>query len=313
MKVENNFSNWIQITRGVRQGCALSPDLFALYGENIMKAMEDMDGVKVGGVNINNLRYVDDALVIAESLEQLQALMNVLNEESVERGLNINIKKTESMLVTKKREVPECKITVDGKEIKQVKSFKYLGSTITEDGKCKSDITKRINIARSNFSLLKAILTNTKISKKTRINLIRTYVWSSLLYGAESWTIDKEMEKKINATEMWCYRRMLKVSWTKHVTNAEILRRVGNPDRLMDVIRSRQLKFLGHVLRSDGVEKLALTGKIEGRRDRGRQRNKYFDQFGISIKNCDFIRGSLERENWRRMIRQRSWRDTPPW
>ena len=313
VKIDNNFSNWVHITRGVRQGCVLSPDLFALYGEQIMKALEDMDGVKVGGVNINNLRYVDDALVIAESLEQLQALMEVLKDESLEKGLEINIKKTETMVISKKKEVPECKVVLDGKELKQVKSFKYLGSTITEDGKCRNDIIKRIHIAKSNFSTLKPILTNGKISKRTRINLIRTYVWSSLLYGAESWTIDKEMEKKISAAEMWFYRRMLKVSWTKRVTNTEILRRVGNPDRLLDVIRSRQLKFLGHVLRADGVEKLSLTGKIEGKRDRGRQRTKYLDQFGISITHCDFIRGSYDRDNWREMIRLRSWRDSPPW
>ena len=263
--------------------------------------------------NINNLRYVDDALGIAESLEQLRALMEVLKDESLEKGLEINLKKTETMVISKKKEVPECKVVLDGKELKQVKSFKYLGSTITEDGKCRNDIIKRIHIAKSNFSTLKPILTNGKISKRTRINLIRTYVWSSLLYGAESWTIDKEMEKKISAAEMWFYRRMLKVSWTKRVTNTEILRRVGNPDRLLDVIRSRQLKFLGHVLRADGVEKLSLTGKIEGKRDRGRQRTKYLDQFGISITHCDFIRGSYDRDNWREMIRLRSWRDSPPW
>jgi hypothetical protein len=239
--------------------------------------------------------------------------MGVLKEESLDKGLEINIKKTETMVITKKKEVPECKVTLDGKELKQVKKFKYLGSIITEDGKSKSDILQRIHIAKSNFSLLKAILTNGKISKKTRINLIRTYVWSSLLYGAESWTMDKEMEKKISAAEMWFYRRMLKVSWTKRVTNAEILRRVGAPDRLLDAIRSCKLKFLGHVLRSDGVEKLALTGKIEGKEDRGRQRIKYLDQFGISINNCDFIRGALDRDNWRRMVRQRSWKDMPPW
>merc|ERR1719244_2287 len=96
------------------------------------------------------------------------------------------------------------------------------------------------------------------------------------------------MERRISAAELWFYRRMLKVSWTKHVSNEEILRRVGNPVRLMDVIRNRQLRFLGHVIRKDGVEKLALTGKIEGKRDRGRQRLKYLDQFGVK-SNTEFI------------------------
>ena len=312
VKIDNHLSKWIQICRGVRQGCVLSPDLFALYGENIMKALEDLVGVKVGGVNINNLRYVDDAVIIAESEEQLQQLMNVVEEESAKKGLKINMKKTETMVVTKKKEVPKCTIKLGGEELKQVKRFKYLGSIITEDGRSTSDIIQRINIARSNFNALKIILTNKKISKKTRLNLICTYVWSSLLYGAESWTISKEMERRISAAELWFYRRMLKVSWTKHVSNEEILRRVGNPVRLMDVIRNRQLRFLGHVIRKDGVEKLALTGKIEGKRDRGRQRLKYLDQFGAK-SNTEFIHSAQEREDWRSMIRQRPPRDSPPW
>ena len=277
-----------------------------------MKALEDLVGVKVGGVNINNLRYVDDAVIIAESEEQLQQLMNVVEEESAKKGLKINMKKTETMVVTKKKEVPKCTIKLGGEELKQVKRFKYLGSIITEDGRSTSDIIQRINIARSNFNALKIILTNKKISKKTRLNLICTYVWSSLLYGAESWTISKEMERRISAAELWFYRRMLKVSWTKHVSNEEILRRVGNPVRLMDVIRNRQLRFLGHVIRKDGVEKLALTGKIEGKRDRGRQRLKYLDQFGAK-SNTEFIHSAQEREDWRSMIRQRPPRDSPPW
>ena len=313
VKIDNQLSNWIQINRGVRQGCVLSPDLFALYGENIMKGIEDLDGVKVGGVNINNLRYVDDAVFIAESEEQLQQLMNVVKEESAKKGLMINMKKTETMVVTKKKEVPECTIRLDGKELKQVKRFKYLGSILTEDGRSTSDIIQRIHIARSNFNTLKVILTNGRIDKKTRLNLITTYVWSALLYGAESWTINKEMEKRINAAELWFYRRMLKVSWTKHVSNEEILRRVGNPDRLMDVIRDRQLRFLGHVIREDGVEKLVLTGKIEGKRDRGRQRLKYLDQFGVTITKSDFIHGAERRDDWRSMVRLRSYRDSPPW
>ena len=96
------------------------------------------------------------------------------------------------------------------------------------------------------------------------------------------------------------------------MSNEEILRRMGNPVRLMDIIRKRQLRFLGHVVRQDGVEKIALTGKIEGRRERGRQRHKYLDQFGVE-SNVEFIQKAQDREEWRRMIRQRPPRDSPPW
>ena len=110
VKIDNHLSKWIQICRGVRQGCVLSPDLFALYGENIMKALEDLVGVKVGGVNSNNFRYVDDAVILADSEEQLQQSINIVEEGSAKRGLKINMKKTETIMVTKKMEVPKCRI-----------------------------------------------------------------------------------------------------------------------------------------------------------------------------------------------------------
>ncbi|GFN86282.1 retrovirus-related pol polyprotein from type-1 retrotransposable element r2 [Plakobranchus ocellatus] len=97
MKIENKTSTFQDIKRGVRQGCVLSPDLFSLYSEIIMRNLENHPGIKVGGQNINNLRYAHDTVLIAENKEDLQKLLNIVEEESRKKGLELNSKKTEVM------------------------------------------------------------------------------------------------------------------------------------------------------------------------------------------------------------------------
>ncbi|GFO04754.1 retrovirus-related pol polyprotein from type-1 retrotransposable element r2 [Plakobranchus ocellatus] len=97
IRIENKTSTFQDIKRGVRQGCVLSPDLFSLYSEIIMRNLENHPGIKVGGKNINNLRYADDTVLIAENKEDLQKLLNIVEEESRKKGLELNSKKTEVM------------------------------------------------------------------------------------------------------------------------------------------------------------------------------------------------------------------------
>ncbi|GFN92294.1 retrovirus-related pol polyprotein from type-1 retrotransposable element r2 [Plakobranchus ocellatus] len=99
MRIENKTSTFQDIKRGVRQGCVLSPDLFSLYSEIIMRKLENHPGIKVGGQNINNLRYADDTVLIAENKEDLQKLLNIVEEENRKKGLELNSKKTEVLAI----------------------------------------------------------------------------------------------------------------------------------------------------------------------------------------------------------------------
>ena len=107
MRVENELSEFTQIQRGVRQGCAFSPDLFNLYSEMILRELEGLQGFVVGGHNMNNLRYADDTALTSDSAEKLQKLLDKVVEESRKKGLTINCKKTECMVVSKKAEKPQ--------------------------------------------------------------------------------------------------------------------------------------------------------------------------------------------------------------
>lgn len=268
----DKMSEYVDIRSGVRQGCVMSPDLFSLYSELIMRNISDFEGIKVGGVNLNNLRYADDTTLLADSQQKLQDMLNRVVAESELKGLEINKKKSFTMVFSKKEINPGCNITVNGEMLIQVQSFSYLGSMVSADGRSDTEIKRRIGIAKTTYKKLEKVLNSKCITLDTRMRLLKCYVWSTLLYGCESWTISQVMERRIMAAEMWFLRRMFKIRWTDKITNNEVLRRARTGRELIRTIIGRQIGFLGHAMRKDKIEALVLTGKIEGNRGRGRPR-----------------------------------------
>ena len=152
-----------------------------------------MPGLEIGGKMIN-LRYADDTALIAENQKDLQNLLKVVKNESREKGLDLNSKKTEVMVISKKT-TPECNIFVDGTKLKQKQSFKYLGTLITQDGRSHSEVKTRIAQAKIVFQKMKSILTNKSMSMATRQRVLQCYVEPFLMYGCETWTITKPIPK----------------------------------------------------------------------------------------------------------------------
>ena len=313
MRIDNEFGDSTQIKRGVRQGCVFSPDLFNLYSERIMRELDSAEGFVIGGHNLNNIRFADDAVLIAASKEKLQVLLNKVAEESKKRGLSINCKKTECMVISKK-DSPSCELYLEGTLIKQVQKFIYLGSVITTSGKCDPEIKRRIALAKDAFQRLEHILRNRKISMETKKRVLECYVISTLTYGCECWTISAQMEERLKAAEMWFLRRMLRISYIDHVTNETVLIRANTTRKLMKIIRRRQLEFLGHVMRKEGMEDLILNGKIQGTRSRGRPRQTYMESLCNWMRNqlpeeemknitvINILRTTKDRQSWRAMI-----------
>ena len=307
VRVDGELSEYTNIKRGVKQGCVMSPDLFNLYNEVILRNLDESEGLKANGENLNNLRYADDTSLLAGSEEDLQRLLNIVVEESEKLGLSLNVKKTECMVVSKKKNNPECKLFSKGEQIRQVQKFKCLGYTLTCDGKCRTEIKKRIAIVRASFQKMSTILKNRNISFLTRLRVLKTYVWSILLYKCETWTITVETKKSLKAAEMWFYRKMVRISWKEKRTNESILEETNQERSLINTIRKRQLKFLGHICRHKGLEFLSLTGKIEGTRSRGRQRITFLDSLssfvtGNNKDNIALLRMTEDRDRWRIMI-----------
>ena len=257
----------------------MSPDFFNLYSEHILRRLEESnDGVTINGVCINNIRYADDTALIADSEEGLQRLLDLVLDASSDEGLESNCKKTFCMVVSKERQPPTCNLICNGTGIEQVNSFNYLGSMLTSDGRCEKEIRRRIGMAKTSFNQMSPVLKDRKLSIPLKVRLLKCFIWSVLLYGCESWTLSAALTRNIEATEMWFYRRMLRVSYTAHETNISVLQRMGQERQLLRTIKERQTRFTGHIIRKGELEDPILAGKVQGKKARGGQRLLFLNQ-----------------------------------
>ena len=155
-------------------------------------------------------------------------------------GLNMNVAKTKTMLMSRNQDA-EVNIMIDGNRLEQVQSFKYLGQKVTDDGKNQNEIKCRSEMARSRFTEMRSIFTSRSISTATKIRLLKCYVHSVLLYGSETWTLNKEMERKISSFEMWTYRRIGRISWKRMMSDEEVCALLKLKRELLVTVKRRKL------------------------------------------------------------------------
>ena len=164
------------------------------------------------------------------------------------------------------------------------------------------EIRRRIGIARTAFDSMAKILTWRNISIELRSRIAKCYIWSTLLYGARTWTLTKVTSDKLETFEMWLHRRMLRISWKEHKTNGEALPKMKTKRSLINTIKKRKCQYFGHIIRGNGVQRLLLEGRINGRRGRGRRRTMWTDNIKEWTKiSYDCIRVAQDRERWRSM------------
>ena len=313
VRMDDSFTDEFDIKRGVRQGCILSPKLFNLYSEEVFKDLDHLEGIVIGGRNINNIRYADDTALIANSEEGLQMIVDEVNERSKSLGLYMNVTKTKVMLMHKKEEDKKVTILVGGKELKQVKSYLYLGQMVTSDGRCDTEIKRRIGIAKSSFGKMKDALTSRRLNLSTRKRLLHCYVMSTLLYGCETWTISKQMEDRLGAFELWAYRKLLRISYLEHRTNEWVLNKVGEERSLLRTIKTKKCSYFGHIIRAGKIQRHIVEGKINGRRGRGRPRRSWLRNIAewTGLRMAAITQAAKDRRRWRFMVGQ-ALRSMPP-
>ena len=139
--------------------------------------------------------------------------------------------------------MPNISISVEVKPIQQVDRMVYLGYMATEDGKCDKEIKRRVGIERTGFESMAKILTSRNISIELRSRIAKCYIWSTLLYGAETWTLTKVTSDKLEAFEMWLYRRMLRISRKEHKTNGEVLHKMKIKISLLNTIKKKEMSI----------------------------------------------------------------------
>ena len=198
-------------------------------------------------------------------------------------------------------------IKVSGTSLQTVKSFKYLGSIISDEGS-KPEVVARIAQTTAVLSKLQTIWRDKKISLRSKIQLMRSLAISVLLYACKTWTLNADLQRRILATEMRCYRKILGIHYTDHVTNEEVRNKVqqaiGPHDDLLTVVKKRKMRWYGHVSRSTGLAKTILQGTVKGSRRRGRQRKRWEDNIqewtGLNLATSQ--RAVEDRDRWRRVV-----------
>ena len=186
------------------------------------KLDETQAGIKIAGRNINNLRYADDTTLIAESKEELKSLLMKVKEESEKAGLKLSIQKMKIMTSG-----PITSWQIDGETIETVTDFILGGSKITADSDYSHEIKRCLPLGRKAMTNLDSILKSRDIILPTKVCLVKAMVFPVVMYGCESWTIKKAECQKIDAFELWCWRRLLRVPWTASRSNQSTLKEIS--------------------------------------------------------------------------------------
>ena len=168
---------------------------------------------------------------------------------------------------------------IDRKTVETVSDFIFWGSKIPQDGDCSHEIKRHLLLRRKVMTNLDSIFKSRDITLPTKVHLVKAMIFPVVIYGCESWTVKKAEHRRINAFEMWCWRRLLKVPWTARRSNQSILKEISPGCSLEGLMLKLKLQYFGHLMRRvDSLEKTLMLGGLWGRRRRGPQRMRWLDE-----------------------------------
>ena len=210
-------------------------------------------GIKTAGRNINNLRNTDDTTLMSESEEELKNFLMKMKEESKTAGLKLNNQKTKIMASG-----PITSWQTDGETMETVTDFIFLGSRITVDfflgskitvdGDCSHEIKRCLLLGKKAMANLDSVLKGRDSTLPTKIHLVKAMVFPVVMYGCESWTIKKAKHQRIDAFELWCWRRLMRVPWTARKSNQSILKKINPEYSLEGLMLKLKLQYFGHLM-----------------------------------------------------------------
>ena len=203
---------------------------------------EAQAGIKIAGRNINNLRYADDTTLMAESEEEVKSLLMKVKEESEKFGLKLNIQKTKIMASG-----PISSWQIDGETVETVTDFIFWGSKIAAVGDCSHEIKRRLLLGRKVMTNLDSMLKSRDITLPTKICLVKAMVFPVVMYGCESWAVKIAECQRIDAFELWCWRRLLRVPWTARRSKQSILK-ISPGISLEGLMLKLKLQYFGHLM-----------------------------------------------------------------
>ena len=277
VNVDGVLSGEFEVSSGVLQGNVLSPMLFALLMDYVMKMVKagGTEGInwKDNGQKLTDLEYADDAVLFSSTSRQLQSLLDRMQDISKEVGLKINIGKTEIM---RTEHADRDEITIDNQEVNEVEQFKYLGTLVANNGSLEGELNERLKKANQTMGRLSKIWQSRRLKLHTKIRLYKSLVRPVLLYGHESWYDNETVSKRFCRFENKSLRRIVGIKWQDRVRN-ETVREITNVPYVDEIMMRGRWRWLGHVLRREEGRLIrdAVRWKPEGSRRVGRPKSTW--------------------------------------
>lgn len=312
IKIANSTSKPFKVTSGLRQGDALSPILFNLVLEKVVRDMNISGGVTLGQSKIGLLAYADDIAILGDNIEIVKIHCKKLMDAANKVGLRINDKKTEYMKLNRKDRTYRHgeSMNVDGHIFQRVPQFKYLGVLLTQDNELKVEISKRMQLANNCYFGVGTVLKSRSISLNLKIKIYMTLIRPVVLYGSETWTPRKIEEIKLDTFERKILRRIYGPCFDSRTqewrirTNEE-LQNLFQRSCISNEIKKRRLLWAGHAWRKkDAMINTVIGEEPKGKRPLGRPRLRWEDCVKKDVKEVD------PGANWREIAENRiSWRE----
>ena len=318
VRVCREESDWFQVRVGLRQGCVMSPWLFNLFMDGVMKEVRE----RVGDVGVKMwdsrscewkvewLMFADDTVLVGDSEEKLDRLVQEFGRVCQRRKLKVNESKSKIMRIGKNGEENEVNISLNNRRMEEVETYRYLGVDVSSDGGMEEEVNHRITEARRAWGAMKDVWKKRHISREAKVGMYEGIIEPTLLYGCEAWVMKARDRKRVEAVEMNCLRNICGVRRIERVSNAEIRRRCGKNVSVSQKMDQGVLRWFGHVERMENerLVKRVYESDIRGVRRRGRPKKCWMDgvketlgRKGLNIQEAKV--SVQDRSVWRSICR----------